>query len=543
MVLSLPALAAGWGIDDYVHRLLLLDVPGWGAHEHVTLELFSFMRPGPVNDRLIERGILPWFAHPEVRADLLRPVSALTHMLDAALIPESPALQHAHSLAWFGLGAVLVGLGYRQVLGPGLAAGLAALLFAVDDAHAMPISWIANRNALVALSLGAAGLLLHLKGRRGWALLPLGLGLLAGEAALGALAYVAAWELCAEGGWRARALRLVPATGLVLAWRGLYQWLGYGAFGGGLYVDPGRSPLQFLVALVERGPVLMLAQWLGLPVDLWLLVPRGAQLGLSAAGVLLSIALLAWAWPVLKADRPARFLALGMVLATVPLCAAFPMDRLLLFPSLGAAGLLARVVALEGGRASRALLALTLMGGLLLPLRAGTAVPSLQAIISAPLDHADPGPEALDQTWVVVNGEAFSTFYMAVLPPATGRNGPARTGILAPIVRRVEVTRTGERALEVRVDQGWLASTSERIVRDDTPFVVGQSIRRPGFTAEVLELTADGRPLRMRFTLESDPDLRLWCWEDGRFQPFELPALGETRALEPSLPDIRLFSD
>lgn len=46
-------------------------------------------------------------------------------------------------------------------------AGLAALLYAVDDAHALPASWLANRNALVAGVFGVLTLIAHDEWRRG----------------------------------------------------------------------------------------------------------------------------------------------------------------------------------------------------------------------------------------------------------------------------------------------------------------------------------------------------------------------------------------
>jgi len=51
-----------------------------------------------------------------------------------------PAVMHAHSLMWFGLLVVAVTLLYRRLMGLTLAAGLAALLYAVDDAHGMPVA-------------------------------------------------------------------------------------------------------------------------------------------------------------------------------------------------------------------------------------------------------------------------------------------------------------------------------------------------------------------------------------------------------------------
>ncbi|HJN73519.1 MAG TPA: hypothetical protein QGF58_06250 [Myxococcota bacterium] len=275
-VLCLPALRTGFFVDDWVHRLKILGAPGWETGLHPALEMFSFMKPGATNDLLISKGILPWYSHPEVRAALFRPLSSMTHVLDWRVFGDAAVMHHLHSLAWWFLGALFVGLLLRRSVG-GTAAGLAALLY-VLDAHAMPIAWVANRNALICLAFGAATVwtLIRWREGRGSLLLPwtlAGVGLLAGEATLGGLAYVVAWQLTEDRPWKERLLPLAPYTLLVLGWRALYSHLGYGAAGSGLYIDPARQPLDFLQAVVERGPILMLAQTFQVPVDLWILCP------------------------------------------------------------------------------------------------------------------------------------------------------------------------------------------------------------------------------------------------------------------------------
>ncbi|MCP4808092.1 MAG: hypothetical protein GY913_31450 [Proteobacteria bacterium] len=510
------------------------------------LTLFSFMQPGAINDALIRDGLLPWTAHPQVQATLLRPLTALTHQLDHLLWPDSPLLQHAHSLVWWALAALSVGLLYRRTLGVGLAAGLAALLYAVDDSHAMPIAWIANRNALLCIALGVASVLAHLRWREqrgaGWLIGSLGLallGLLAGEAALGALAYIVAWELTDP---ERRLVRLVPHTALVVAWRAVYSTLGYGAKHSGLYVDPANNPGEFALALAERGPILMLAQALGLPVDLWLLMPRALQLGLTAAG-LVTIALLAWLFgPLLRSDRRARWLGLGMLGALAPLCAAFPMDRLLVFSGIGFFGLLALQIEREQTKTALALLVLCgPFSALAMPARTLGAPAILRAVMTDPIERMPIGPQAADQTWLFVNGMEFSTFYVTLMPQVEGRQGPEAIGLLAPMFRDVTLTGVDEHTLDIHVDQGWLLATGERIARDATPFEVGETIDRPGFQARVDEVTADGRPLDVRFTFDrplDDPEHVWMCWLDGLVSPCSPPSPGETLTLAATLPSI-----
>jgi hypothetical protein len=72
-----------------------------------------------------------------------------------------------------------------------------------------------------------------------------------------------------------------------------------------------------------------------------LLNPRFLRLFWWAAVAL--IGLLLWVIaPLLLRDRLARFWAAGTIFASIPVCATFPMDRLLTFVGIGAFGLIAQ---------------------------------------------------------------------------------------------------------------------------------------------------------------------------------------------------------
>ena len=64
------------------------------------------------------------------------------------------------------VGLINVALLYRRILGPTWVAGLAALLYAIDEAHAAPAAYIANRNALIATCFGVLCLLCFARARQ-----------------------------------------------------------------------------------------------------------------------------------------------------------------------------------------------------------------------------------------------------------------------------------------------------------------------------------------------------------------------------------------
>ncbi|MHC4569593.1 MAG: hypothetical protein ACYTE3_28035, partial [Planctomycetota bacterium] len=55
---------------------------------------------------------------------------------------------------------------------------------------------------------------------------------------------------------------------MIVGWRMIYNSLGYGAHDSGFVIDPGREPMRYLQAVIERAPVLFAAQWGPTPAEL-----------------------------------------------------------------------------------------------------------------------------------------------------------------------------------------------------------------------------------------------------------------------------------
>jgi hypothetical protein len=551
LVPTLPALRAGLVADDYFHRMVLLKLGVVGAATEPIADLFAFL-PERLRGRMTEEGLLGWWADPGLHVSLARPLTALTHVLDYRLWPDNFVLQHAHSLVWFALAVGLVAALYRRVQGPGLVAGLAGLMFAVEDAHALSAGWLASRNAVLCLVFGAGLLHQHVIWRETrkvraflLSLLALGLGLGCGEATLGSLGYVVAWQLTREeGGWLRRLLPLVPHTLVVAAWRLLYDALGYGTRGSSLYIDPGAQPLLFVSALVERWPLLGAAQWLQAPIDLWLVLPRSVQIAASTVCALVAIGVLALLWTLLRAHAVARFWGLGMALSLIPLCAAFPMDRLLTFSGIGAFALMAMLCESSGvwlwstagpptwrQRTAMVLVLLHLPVAVLWLAARVALVPTFGEFFLTAARDAPRGPEVPRQTFVFVNGNDFPVFYGSIIRAVTGEGPvPRRVAQLSTMAAPNEVWREDERTLVITPRGGFLAMTVDRLlVGPGRRFGVGQAIERPDFVAEVREVTEDGRPQRVAFRFRLPLEAPQYCWlywQGGRLVPFPLPAPG-----------------
>jgi hypothetical protein len=558
MVLVLPSLGGGWITDDYYHQYAILAPGNARQFFRSPMDMFRFLDGDPDRThRLMDLGALPWWTYPGLKGAFWRPLTVQTHRLDYWLWPGSAVLMHAQSILWFGAVVAAVAFLYRRFMGTVWVAGAAAILYAIDDAHGMPVGFIANRNALLAVFFGVLAILAHDRWRRGgWRIgavagpFLLGLSLLSAEAGMGTCAYLAAHAFVVDRDrWWRRFAALTPYVVVVVVWRILWMNLGYGVLHASSYVDPISNPLRFMLYALRNAPILLLGQWATPPSDVvTLLGPAGANvllLGAVAFLVVLAIAL----FPLLRIDRISRFWAVGMLLSLVPVCTTLPMDRLLFFVGIGGMGLLAKffeaVFARPEWRPSSrawrtvarplgiAFVILHLIGApLALPFRAGYSVAPekflAQFQVRTPLDSS-----VKDQDVVIVNApNEWLAGFLPILRALHGEPGPRHTRILAPALCTLSVRRPDAHTLVIRPDKGFMCGLIDRSLRDrDYPMSVGERVELTGLTIEVTAVTADGRPAEARFRFAvplDDPSLRWLQWKAGVFVPFTPPAIGQT---------------
>jgi hypothetical protein len=543
----LPALRGGFQLDDHFQRFRLL---GLGEP---AIQLFVF-NDGDVakNARAIDAGWLPWWAAPDFRHASLRYLSVLTMQLDYRLWPHRPELMHLHSLAWLGALVAAAALFYRQVLGATWVAGLAALLYAVDDAHALPAAYLANRNAIVATCFGVLSLLCYARAREAdarWSarLGPpfLALALAAGEMALAAAGYLLAYALFLERGTtRARLRGLAPNAVVLASWGLVYRLGGFGSTHSGFYREPLADPLAFGRAALERIPLLVMGQWTPLPSDYGSALVPGSEAAIAlrwAGTVTTALAVVLFA-PLVRRDRVARFFACGAALSLLPVAAVGPQDRLLFFVGLGSMGLLARWVHASFSRAASrfarsaavALLAIHLVLAPPAALRwiafqERASAKMITAVASVPAD-----PALAEQDLILVNPPDYVYGVTAIpaMKRVAGEPSPRRLRALVAAPSALAVRRVDARTLHVQLEPGLFGGPFTRYHRaEEVRFAVGERIELTGFSVEILSLNEAGDPneLAYRFAVPlEDASLRWLAWRDGVYVPWRPPAAGET---------------
>jgi hypothetical protein len=591
-VIMLPALNAGLIQDDLFHRIRLVETsqlpeqlsgtgmipPDAGELSAALRDMHSFSRTQQDTDNLKESGLNPWWTAKNWRIANWRPLDSFTHWLDYRLFPNSPSLMHLHNIIWFTAVVFLLSILYRQLMVPVWMATLAALLYGIDDSNYFPAMWIANRNLLLALFFSILTLLLHHKWRQHNSLIAgvaapftLLLSLLSTEAGIATFAYLFAYALIIDRASRIRRIvSLVPGFIVIAAWRMIYNALGYGAAASGFVIDPGREPVRYAQAVLERAPVLLSGQWGGTPAEMLNMFSEYAGAWYLLAAVLYLTLILLVFIPLLRKNRVALYWFVGMLLCVLPICATVPMNRNLLFVAIGAFGVMAQFI---GGLFAREdwisksrfwrvpawILCVTLIFvhvgfTIVSRSRAPKTVSFFFDTVYSTI-KVDPADDLTGKTLVVVNAPNPMLFLgMPLLRAYWNEPLPERTRLLSPAFAPLKITRTGEKTLLIEAQSGNILSMDKSrtdfkpnfanfyyhfnsLFRpEDMPFKLGEKVELSDMSAQVISVDADDQPTTVRFDFNvslDDPSLRWqqWNWKKsgfGSYSTFKIPTIGET---------------
>jgi hypothetical protein len=589
ILISLPALSTGLLTDDYVHRAMLTADPnvaqqlaqvglafeGAGRLGPALSDLFVVVDPDENLARYRAYGALPWWTCDDYRVAHWRPVASLTHWLDYRLIPNTIWLMHLHSILWFAAVVLIVAILYRRFIGAGWVAGLAGVLYLISDDAYFPTMWLANRNLLISLFFGIVTLIVHDRWRRdhwkpGAVVAPLCLlvSVLAAEGGVATFAYLFAYEVVlGPGRPLRRAGALVPFVAVIVSWRLLYNFQGYGAAGGGFYLDPVQQPLAYLVAVFQRVPFLLAGLWTTSPPELHSLLPSDARMLLCGVLAVLAVLIPLGLRPLFRRNRRMWFWLIGMHAAALPVCATIPMSRGLLFVAIGGFGLLAECFGawFEGADRQRRparsgwILRLLVIALLLTHLPLAVAIRAgafkvtgkvtkwlNRATVIGLFSRVPP-----DQDLVIVNApNPAALVHDPFRAVCEGKSLPAGLRVLAPGFGRLEIARTGPRRLVIRsladslldcqqgyrIDPVFFFHRLSDVRGPGHPMKAGQRMALPRMAVDVLAVDERGSPLEVAFTFEAaleDPALLwlYWDWGHRHFVVFSLPPVGQSVCL------------
>jgi hypothetical protein len=588
-----PALYAGYLADDLFQISMFEGFFG----EHQPWNLYSFARGDAAeNAAHAARGSLPWWTVPHFRFSMLRPLSSCLIYLDHALFPRQAVVHHIHSFLWFFAGLYVVYRFIRAVAGESVAL-MAVAAFSIDETMAWMVAWIANRCALVCLVFSFLALLLHHRHaeeptpkRRALELAAWGLAFMAGEYAVGGIAYLVAYEIVLGRGRALQRVRALWPGMAALALYGIAYVAGdFGVYGASTYIDPISDPFAFLSSAGERIPRMAGEVWTGMAGESERFLYRYHHTGLvgfvmpndgadvvtqawrhARFALVTTLAFVGGAWALARRwwtpdeRRRVRFFVLGSTFALVPIAAIPPATRALMFANLGSSVFVAFVLVATfrawraktetkptaGLWARRVVLSVWALAFVYVHgVRERTYVNEQMMALSGAQDSYDefygnPPFAALDlrgkHVVVIATPGLVTGIHGLSMLNLADRPLPKTWHVLAMGRRPYLVRRMGPRAIELDSVGGPMQLSPQEVLfrsRADA-MKMGEQIDVGLFRAKVVHVREATGPDGIVFTFDrrlDDPSLVFLDVGPEGLRPFPIPPRGKTIAVQPPL--------
>ncbi len=535
IILLLPSLNAGLIADDTWHALWVTGVEGNKARSAWSFfGLFSFINPATqVYQSLLNSAAIPWWTVADLKVNFWRPVAELSH-IDYRYFLQQPKLLHLHSLIWYGVMLFLLAAYYRRLFSNKIVWLLALLLFVSEPFHAVSVTWLANRNIIIAGVFSLLSLILHIDYRqlqspwRLWlSLICFSLALLSAEISVSVLGFLFAYTLFLDN--KPKAYRVaIPYAVLAIVWFISYKVLGYGVSGSAaMYIDPITRPFGFIAQYAQRTP-LVLALQLSIYPKLFPAIFTPLVLATLGSGVLAL-----WLGLTLRfKSRMLGFLLAAFLFSILPLASALLHERNFVFVSMALSPLLALLLDYlwrnRGWLNKSAFYSLVFLRIVLAAVFVPIACLYMIFMVNNPINSTiNSLPEVMDDNHVLLFGVPMmhSTF----IHPTRQLAGKAK-----PLSMHTVFTDQCDCSIEKLAANRWLIRAKQGILAGEDfflrdlqlePLEVGDKYTLAEAELSVLAVNPQGNPTQLGLIINEEKlgQYQLLHWHKNRFQPLAAP--------------------
>jgi hypothetical protein len=548
-----------------------MEYPGMGP---LTLYRFSDGNPQHMS-ALISAGFQPWFSTLDKKMNMCRHLSSAFTALNYQISGMNPVGYVLHSVLWYLVLIVLVGFLVQRIV-PGSGGGtvhpvsfITVIIFALAYRNAFIITYGGARWLLITMAFGLAGLLAHIKWReQGWkpgrclSLTAFFLALLAGEAALAMLAYLAAYELFGTSDpVKKRISALLPAAVMTFIYLVIYRLMNYGTANLAVYSNPFNDPIGFISALPLKVAAMLGDMFFGIMslFGVYPTAPSGAlSTYLGGIGALVLVGLLfypVWSSAPPPQRRKFNWLMAGTAAAMLPMASVDPHPRVVLILFIGGSIILAFIVHHWWKKIRQKPKSLAWIGGV-----ACIGLLGIHIILSTYYWFID---ARFVKLWLDDWNKFQEQTVLTELKPhqkAIFLNGTCGLNLCGSLLftgyyyrkvkdlpmpeswwplsfqeKNIRYHRTAENKLELEILEGSLLDHPyiQEVRNPGESFKKGEIRKFPGFQVTILEVNQDG-PTRMEFTFERSLDdevYRFYKLQEGRLHIVTPPVVGQSLSL------------
>ena len=535
LLIALPGVFSGMFSDDYWHYYRIHETQAQENHSPLTpFNLFSLFQENK-RQFAMDAGNIPWWTANNLKMVLYRPLSEITHYIDYTLFDTRTIPMHIHSMLWYSILLWLAFKFYLNIVSSHKVALLALAIFAAGPFHLFSVTWLANRNAIMAATFSLLCINLYNQYSNTTnikfllaSLLSFIAGLLSSEIAMTALALIFFHIFInKKQSFIASIFQASPFILIFLTWLLGYKIAGYGASGGSsfYYNDPINSPYTYFHQLIQNIPrafamqITLISAFFRDYSNKWYAIYIG-WICLAASAITLYH----------NKSRSLAFLFASSIAGIIPVSSSFFSERNYLFLAITLSPVIAMLINYLWQANNKSLKGAAIVVAILhIPVAsiAGSGLSHLPKMLGkSSRVIAEKLPITINDKQLVLFGvpdmSVNSLYYIRYFEKATT---PVSIWNITPETITATITRTSNNTFTISSNSRLLRHYEMlRSYKKEDPFRIGEKVQLHNAYVQITRLNNQGNPTRITLTFNriDENSVAFYEWNNNKLEEFQL---------------------